>query len=521
MKKIHRILLTVIAVTGVVFALFLSVYSLRYTVRRLLNLNGDVIDTKDSLIWNGFWIVLVFILVFFLGKVLRKCSDRAIHAFAVVVSLIVAAAGCYLAACLKSVPMVDQLQVYVTAEALFAGDTDWISDYFYYKMYPFQIGLAEMYYLIFRIAGKCSPMIIQYVQAVVTGGTVYFGYRITHRIFRSKVVDCVYLLCAGLFLPIYLFDLLIYGEAIGIFFALAAVWCFLEANYGEYSSKMRIMCHVLCYAALTFAYILRGSFLVLWIALVMIQILICIRTKRIWTILAPLLGIILMLGGQSAAINTAERIVGTEFGEGMPKILWVAMGLQENKENATGPGYYNCYTADVFTECNYNAAEASEIAREDIRKRFLEWEKEPGEMISFFKRKLLTQWNEPSYGVTCLIYSLDNPKEWAWNIVNDDMEHNWFLKMTNRFQSICNLALLGYFAVLVRRKEDERMYLPGLVWLGGLLFSLIWEAGSRYVYPYVVMILPCMAGSLVLYTDKLAELIRKASKRAKERLQNK
>ena len=99
MKKIHRILLTVIAVAGVVFALFLSAYSLRYTVRRLLNLNGDVIDTKDSFIWNGFWIVLAFILVFFLGKVLRKCSDKSIHALAVVVSMIVAAAGCCLAAC--------------------------------------------------------------------------------------------------------------------------------------------------------------------------------------------------------------------------------------------------------------------------------------------------------------------------------------------------------------------------------------------------------------------------------------
>jgi len=512
MRKLHNMALTVISAAGILISLFLTIYSLRYTVRRLLNLNGDIIDMKDNPGMNLLWIAGAGALVFIVARLVNKCSWRAVHVAAVIVSVLAAGLGCYLVYSATSIPIVDQAQIYTSAEAFYTGDTEWIKDYSYFRMYPFQFGLVELYALLFRLFGGPSAIGLQYVQAAATGASVYFGFRVTRVMFRNTAAACVYLLCAVLFLPMYLFSLLIYGEAFGVFFALAGVWCFLEANWGEHSPKGTVIFFVLGFLSMASACVMRGAFLIAWIAMALIQALVCIRRKKLFTLLFPVLGLLFILAAQRLAAGIAGGIVGAEYDGGMPKILWISMGLQENKDNLTGPGYYNCYSADLYTACDFDAARASDIAWEDIRERLAELGGNPGEFISFFKRKILTQWNEPSYGVTCLIYYLREPAEWVGKIINDDLGSNPFLRFTNRFQSICNLSLLGYFIHLLFRKEDEKLYLPGLIFIGGFLFSILWEAGSRYVYPYVVLVLPCVAGSLVFYTDRLAGLFRNCRK---------
>lgn len=40
-------------------------------------------------------------------------------------------------------------------------------------------------------------------------------------------------------------------------------------------------------------------------------------------------------------------------------------------------------------------------------------------------------------------------------------------------------------------------------------FSVIWETKSRYIYPYAVMAIPCVAVSLVYYYDHLPDFVKK------------
>ncbi len=69
------------------------------------------------------------------------------------------------------------------------------------------------------------------------------------------------------------------------------------------------------------------------------------------------------------------------------------------------------------------------------------------------------------------------------------------------YQSMVYLLLLGYFIQLLLKDGAEKIYLPGLAFIGEFLFSLVWESQSRYIYPYIVIILPGIAGSLVCYFD--------------------
>ena len=88
----------------------------------------------------------------------------------------------------------------------------------------------------------------------------------------------------------------------------------------------------------------------------------------------------------------------------------------------------------------------------------------------------------------------------------------------NRYQAMIYLAVLGYFVMIFTGKLRGVQILPGIILLGGFFFTMIWEAKSRYVYPYIVMILPCAAYSVVYYVGWFQTLLMKqvAKRRAHE-----
>ena len=115
----------------------------------------------------------------------------------------------------------------------------------------------------------------------------------------------------------------------------------------------------------------------------------------------------------------------------------------------------------------------------------------------FFKRKLEDQWIEPlfsslkatetfdtdgeplSSGITSLYYG--NIHETVW-------------KLANYYQSIVYLAGLVLGIVLCGRWWQKKeiptaLWLPLIGIVGGFLFSIIWEAQSRYVFPYYVFLI--------------------------------
>ena len=79
----------------------------------------------------------------------------------------------------------------------------------------------------------------------------------------------------------------------------------------------------------------------------------------------------------------------------------------------------------------------------------------------------------------------------------------------NLFQGLTYAMLLLFFFLLLREKDHAFRFLPALLLLGEFCFSVIWEAKSRYIYPYILMILPCAAWSLTYYAGKVAEGMKK------------
>lgn len=83
-----------------------------------------------------------------------------------------------------------------------------------------------------------------------------------------------------LFLPVYCYALFIYGESIGTCSVLCAIWCYLMANRpeGKVWQKGLLWSAVALFMGL--AYATRNVLLVVWIAMVIMQILVLLRSKK-------------------------------------------------------------------------------------------------------------------------------------------------------------------------------------------------------------------------------------------------
>lgn len=500
MEKAQRILLRAMTVMGMAIFLVLTMYAWRYTKRII---NGEfLLDEKDSVFWNLSCVAGVLCGVFLLNGVLRRASGRALHLFALCASCLVAFGCLVFVKNANAYPIADSLQIYLAADALYTGETEWMRGYEYFIVYPFQLGLAGLYSLFFRCAGKSGYFVIQSLQAVAAGFSVYAGFRITRELFHSRQAETVCLSLELLFCPLYLYTTYIYGEIIGSCFCLYAILFFL-LSLRERTAKSYVYLGLTA-VFLAVAYLARSALLVVWIAMMILRLLILLREKRILPVVLTFLLLPFMLLTQRATLEMAESSIGTDYGDGCPLILWIVMGAQDGER---GQGTYNAFNIRTYADCDYDAGAASEIGKRELMERLRDWRKRPGDMAFFFKEKVLNQWIEPTYGAIFMTGSMQEPAEWIRDFY--DGKYNKGLRdFLDRYQSVCYLALLGYFAMLFVREGKESMYLPGLILLGGFCFSVLWEAKSRYVFPYILIALPCAAGSVAFYAERLQKILR-------------
>ena len=78
------------------------------------------------------------------------------------------------------------------------------------------------------------------------------------------------------------------------------------------------------------------------------------------------------------------------------------------------------------------------------------------------------------------------------NSLYEDNLGNYFISYCNAFQ---NLLYLGAFLFCIFRKKGKSLpvYLGLIGVLGGFLFHMIWEANSRYIFLYSLLLLPYAA----------------------------
>lgn len=146
MIKLEKAATKIMAAIGTAVMLFLLFYSWKYT-KRLVE-PEYYLDEKDSILWNALVGVVLVAVCGALSGVMKKIPAWALHLLAVLGAVTAVILGIRLARAAGAESIADQYYVQRAAMALADGDAEWVLAQDYYGIYPFQLGLAEIFALI-------------------------------------------------------------------------------------------------------------------------------------------------------------------------------------------------------------------------------------------------------------------------------------------------------------------------------------------------------------------------------------
>ena len=251
-------------------------------------------------------------------------------------------------------------------------------------------------------------------------------------------------------------------------------------------------------AAVAAAVILKSNYEIVLVALFLYLASSGVFRKRARLLVAAVLLIAVYVIGNRGIQTGISSVTGRPVSDGAPMIAWVQMGLEESKR---GPGWYNGYQVKLFQKADGDADLASAWAQADLRKTLSDMAEEPAETADFFVRKIESIWAEPTFQ-SLWIQEVGNTS-WAegslpWQLFKEEGVLNRVYVFAANLMQTFVYAMACVWVVLGMRDQDKRMkkqdkwgmLLPGIVFIGGFLFHLVWEAKGQYSVVYFMLLLP-------------------------------
>lgn len=505
-----------ISLLGVVIFGYLTLFAWTSSAR-IYAASETVVWGEDNVLRNLLFAAAALAVCGGLGILAEKLSDRALHVTAVVVSILAVAVCRILAGAAHSYPDADQIYVYEAATNFYTNDYHNIQTEWYFNAYPYQLGVGLLFGALFKLVGNGDVLTLQYINGLFVGLMVYLCFKITLKLFGSKKAAMVCLVCQVLFLPMYLYAMFLYGETSGTCLMLAGILCMLYATDGKTRKKgWTVLFWVLAALFVTLGYIVRSALIIVWIAVFLIRLLGGLKKEKAYSLFAVLLMLITAVSAEKLAVEFMERQAGVRLAQGMPFMANLAEGIQDNDVNGTGPGSYNGYSLWLYCDKGFDNEETTKAAWYSVKQSLYRWSRDPAFMLEYMNQKVLNQWNEATYGRFMMTARQQDPAVWVQELYTGKTGDIWYAFL-DLYQGLFYLMLLCYFAALFKGKEDTNRFLPGLLIIGEFFFSMLWEAKSRYVYPYIIMVMPCVAWSLSQSCEKLAVGAEVLRKRMRER----
>lgn len=379
-------------------------------------------------------------------------------------------------------PVWDQMQVYLDAMDFKAGNFTDMTGYIY--MCPHQYGLTFLYEIFLAFGG--GYRLLQYINVLMIMCTVWCAYQLVEELFGDARASLYVIIGNLLFFPMWIYVNYVYGELLSVGFCMLGIrllvrWC--------RRPKGRDALLSLC--CLSVAALARTNVLVVLIA-VCIAMLVHGLGRRSPGRLAMAAAVILVPLCVIGAMRWSyEMRSGIRIEGGIPPSMYVAMGMQRS---SGGAGVYNGYNNSVFRgEAESDEERADEIATAYIRERLQEFRADPAMAKDFYKEKIQEQWDEPTFCSLVMTATFEEPPTGAVEKLYYGSWQQRYRSFMNRYVTVLYLGVVLYCVTALWKKADILQCLMLIGVIGGFLFSILWEAKSRYVLPYIILLIPYMA----------------------------
>lgn len=458
----------------------------------------------------------------------------------------------------RTVPAADAMSVYNAALEWIQGNLDVIHPTVsYLSYYPQQIGLMaflELFLRIWNLTGISAPAwhFIKLIYVCLLCAAVLFQYLSLKYLWREhwEEISCCYLLLVCCNLPMIMYSSFVYGEipsfaalSVGLYLLLrllsgitfpgraSDISCkgmSVKPFASEASSETILSPKLHCTRSafftgtgsilfLALSVMLRKNSLIPIIAVLLVLLFESLRFGRSVRARLCLLGMAVCLAVTSVGIlplvqKCYEKKAGNTLSSGVTAMSYFAMGMQEASR---GCGWYNGFNIDTYDAAGMDSALANEISRQAVLERLAYFREHPGYAVDFYARKHLSQWADGTYASRQATLASYGGRSGFFQEIYDGSLSSAYIECGNAWQDVLYLGTLVFCISTVHRKrkytatapqgsDTDSLYLyAGLIAvLGGFLFHILWEANSRYIFLYSLLLMPyCAAGVYTVFAE--------------------
>lgn len=392
-------------------------------------------------------------------------------------------------------PASDQRLVIDCGKALAAGDLlPWNQVGFRYHYdefegyaytYPHQNGQILFAAFLSLLAGEQAAFLWQLLNvACLAAGILYTG-KMAEEVLEMKNGFYGLALLMMAFLPFSFYVTFAYGTLPGFACSAAAVWYerrFLE----ERRKRDLILSSVLISAAILF----KSNYMIVLTAMVLFFIAEAVFRKKLFPLLgaaavlsAYLLSHSLVLGGLSLA-------AGHSVEGGPPMLTWVEMGLQEGSR---APGWFNNYNVHIYLDNREDRELTAAAVERDLGRTIQYFMEHPDYAADFFNRKLRSIWTEPTFQSLWI----QEVKGFGWLFPSftrslfkeGGTANEIYWQLCNAVQTLVYAGALLFAVFRFRRVKFQGLFFA-VIFIGGFLFHLFWEAKGQYTVSYFTLLIP-------------------------------
>ena len=437
-------------------------------------------------------IVVLGGLLALIARVSVRVSDRKLY---VVFAVLYLLAGCYLVFNVHTVLRADAKMVFRTALRFQEGNFRSLTVGHYFFKYPHQLGLLTLERILMRFSQDCRFFFFVYLLMVIAAN--FFLWKTTDLWFgHNRKINCLELVLSFAFFPQLFFTLFLYGTVPGMLLLSMAVY-----GFSRYWDGGRRRWFVLGLLAIVLSCLIRNNYSIAAIALFLLFVLRGIRQGRMRQLVLAAILILAIPVSTNLLQNFYRATTEINFGEGVPKVVYITMGLQEpGRYSLRESGWYNGYNDRLINQCDYDMDKVGKQAKKDLKERVVQMAKYPTYSARFFLRKIRSTWTD---SVFQSVWSgpIERPDAYSKTKLLRDLYSGRMSYQALYMAGSVMLFLIYLFALLAllirkwwtKSGFSNLMLFPFLYFLGGFVFHLFWETKSQYVYPYVLMLLPMTA----------------------------
>lgn len=439
---------------------------------------------------NGIvFFVLLAIFLFALWKLKDLIGKVPARNIVIVCSLIYIVAGLFIALRVPDSLSGDPYMIFKYANRFLEKNYEGLTGNFYLRFFPYQLGMVTLEMGLLSIWNSTRVFFIAFLVFVL--GINLVQWQIAELLFDdSRIVSVCTLMSYG-FAPMLLFILFVYGSIPGYLFVCLGYYFLIR-----YFKKKKTVNIVFSALFLGVAVIFKPNYLIAVMAFGIILFMDLIKKPVLRKFIVLVLAVIICLLPNMAFTQMWKSISGVNFDGGAPYLLNVTMGLQP-EEMGVGRlgGWYNGYNFSTFTDTECNVEKSNQIAKEGLKEMISYWKSGEDDPVKFFKEKLWSTWCDPLFQS---VWS--GPLEEAGQRVDDKLLHSLYSdghvamaveKYMNLFMvAVYLFAAVWCFGKIKNKPSDTESLFSLLLFIGALLFHLISETKSQYVFMFAYGLIP-------------------------------